>query len=150
MRQHALDGEVGLAGIGGAEHRSHACAAATHCSGRLRGKRNRHYASKLAPGSVIDTGTRAFCITLRRLGSAWLSIRTSLERIAPESLTRGLYDFVHGDIWPALQPQLQDGVVTGGFKRVLSLSKVNIAIGLESTKESSETSTSLGLRAVGR
>lgn len=28
-----------------------------------------------------------------------LSIRTSLERKAPESLTQALYGFVHGDIW---------------------------------------------------
>ena len=47
MRQHALDGEMGLAGIGGPQHGRDAGAAGTRCSVRLRGKRNGHYASKL-------------------------------------------------------------------------------------------------------
>ena len=32
-----------------------------------------------------------------------LKSRTRLERTAPESLTRGLYGFVHGDIWGAVE-----------------------------------------------
>jgi hypothetical protein len=40
-----------------------------------------------------------------------LSCGTSLERIAPESLTRHLFEFVHGDIWRHLSKELQDRVV---------------------------------------
>ena len=35
MRQHALDGEMGLAGIGGTEHGGDPGAAGSRCSGRL-------------------------------------------------------------------------------------------------------------------
>ena len=47
MRQHALDGEMGLAGIGGAQHGRDAGAAGSRCSVGLRGKSNSHYASRL-------------------------------------------------------------------------------------------------------
>jgi hypothetical protein len=47
MRQHALDGEMGLAGVGGTEHGGDAGAASPRPSGRLRGERNCHYASEL-------------------------------------------------------------------------------------------------------
>jgi hypothetical protein len=57
---------------------------------------------------------------MRRQTCAWLSFRTSLERIAPESLTPALYGFVHGDIWQALPVQPQDGVEGRRFKSVLS------------------------------
>ena len=59
---------------------------------------------------------------------AGLSSRTSLERIAPESLTRALYGFVHGDIWqtPGVQPQ--DGVAQARFKRDLVPSNVNASL----------------------
>ena len=46
MRQHALDGEVGLAGVGRPEHGGDAVAAGTRRSGGLRRKGNRHYRSK--------------------------------------------------------------------------------------------------------
>jgi hypothetical protein len=36
-----------------------------------------------------------FCTTMRRLKGLFLSCGTSLERIAPESLTQALFDFVH-------------------------------------------------------
>src|SRR5262245_9438057 len=49
--------------------------------------------------------SRPPCITMRRQARAWLSFRTSLERKAPESVTLGLYDFVHGDIWRAVAAQ---------------------------------------------
>src|SRR5664279_4638513 len=59
---------------------------------------------------------KASCITMRRHTSPRLSFRTSLERNAPESLTRGLYGFVHGDIWQAGSSWAQDRVARRGFK----------------------------------
>ena len=53
MGQHALDGEMGLAGIGGAQHRRDTGTAGSRCSGRLRGKSDGHYASGLAGGPSI-------------------------------------------------------------------------------------------------
>ena len=76
------------------------------------------------------------CITMRRQTCAGLSFRTSLERNAPESLTRMLYGFVHGHIWRASSSILQDGVVGGRFKRVLVPPNVNAATGLGLHKES--------------
>ena len=52
MRQHALDGEMRLAGIGGSQHRRDTGAAGSRCSGRLRRKRNGHYASELVPAAA--------------------------------------------------------------------------------------------------
>src|SRR5262249_39271407 len=66
---------------------------------------------------------------MRRQTSVWLSLRTSLERIAPESLTLALYSFVHGDIWEPPAAPTQDGVVTDRFKRVLDLLNVNTVAG---------------------
>src|SRR5215831_14918033 len=97
MRQHALDREMGLAGIGRAEHGGHAGAARSRRPGSLLGKRDSHYASGLATEASWITPVANFCITMRRQPCVLLSLRTSLERIAPESLTRGLYSFVHGD-----------------------------------------------------
>jgi hypothetical protein len=50
MRQHALDGEMGLAGIGGPQHGGDAGPAGTRCSVRLWGKGDGHYASRLVAG----------------------------------------------------------------------------------------------------
>src|SRR6185312_6119732 len=49
-------------------------------------------------------------------GARELSFGTSLERIAPESLTRTQYGFVHGDIWPPRLPSPQDQVSEAGIK----------------------------------
>ncbi len=65
-----------------------------------------------------------------------LSFRTSLERNAPESLTLKVYGFVHGHIWQASSPVLQDGVASGQFKRVLVPPIVNAPAGLGLHKES--------------
>ena len=62
---------------------------------------------------------------MRRSACSWLSFRTSLERIAPESLTPKLYDFVHGDIWLEITAQLQDGVAGHQFKWDFGSLKVN-------------------------
>ena len=70
--------------------------------------------------------------------AAWLSFRTSLERIAPESLTPALYGFVHGDIWRAPAAQPQDGVAQARFKRDLVPSNVNAS--LDSTRRPNESS----------
>ena len=48
MRQHALDGEMGLSGVGGTEHRRDPGAAGSRCSGRLLRETDGHYASGLA------------------------------------------------------------------------------------------------------
>ena len=50
MRQHALDGEVGLAGVGRPEHGGDAGAAGTRTPVGGLGKREGHYASELAAG----------------------------------------------------------------------------------------------------
>src|SRR5215208_34677 len=39
------------------------------------------------------------CTTMRRQSGSFLTDRTSLERIAAESLTRPVSEFVHPDIW---------------------------------------------------
>src|ERR1700692_209980 len=44
------------------------------------------------------TGFRPFCTTMRRVKDLGLSSRTSLERIAAESVTLLLSEFVHGDM----------------------------------------------------
>src|SRR5437016_10849288 len=129
MRQHALDGEVGLAGIGGAQHCRDTGAAGSRRSGRLRRKSNSHYASRTGSRTFERGPPPASCITMRRRTSAWLSFRTSLERIAPESLTPALYAFVHGDIWQAGPAQLQDGVAGRPFKCVLTTLNVNTGRG---------------------
>src|SRR6185437_340087 len=136
MGQHALDGEMGFARIGGPEDRRHACASGSGCSGRLRGKSNGHYASRPASEPTISSAAGSACITMRRSTRAWLSIRTTLERIAPESLTQGLYGFVHGDIWQVFHLQLQDGVARICFKRVFVLSNVNSAADTLAAEES--------------
>src|SRR5262245_19609555 len=72
---------------------------------------------------------------MRRRTCVWLSFRTSLERIAPESLTPALYSFVHGDMWLTYRVQVQDGVAGCRFKYVLPPSKVN-AIWIRSPSKS--------------
>src|ERR1700730_8519342 len=47
---------------------------------------------------LFKTLIRPFCTTMRRVMDLGLSSRTSLERIAAESVTRLLLEFVHGDI----------------------------------------------------
>src|SRR5262249_43811948 len=66
----------------------------------------------------------------------WLNFRTSLERIAPESLTLTLYSFVHGDIWRRLTAQAQDRVASFRFECVLAPSKVNAIVDSPQAKES--------------
>ena len=114
MRQHALDGEMGLAGIGRAQDGGDAGTAGSRRSGRLRGERNGHYASGLA----ARLSPRALCTTMLRRSGPGLSFGTSLERTAPESLTPALCRFVHGDIWLTLIRSPLDrvaGVYSDGF-----------------------------------
>jgi hypothetical protein len=59
MRQHALDGEMGLAGIGGPQHGGDAGAAGTRRSVGLRGKGDGHHASRLAAG-LLYSPTKGF------------------------------------------------------------------------------------------
>ena len=66
-----------------------------------------------------------------------LSLRTSLERIAPESLTQVLYGFVHGDIWrPATHDATRSSsreVIEVAVRPLQTLTRAKIA----SLKESS-------------
>jgi hypothetical protein len=55
MRQHALDREVRLAGVGGAEHGGDAGAAGARGPIGRRGKGDSHYASELAAGFLRST-----------------------------------------------------------------------------------------------
>ena len=89
------------------------------------GKTDGHYASGLVAEHLGHSPERAFCITMRRRACAWLSFRTSLERIAPESLTPELYGFVHGDIWRAMAAQPQDGVAELSIQVGFGPPKVN-------------------------
>ena len=66
MRQHALDGEMGLAGIGWAQHCRDAGAARSRCSGRLRGKSDGHYASRTMAKASSRPRHDLPCITMRR------------------------------------------------------------------------------------
>jgi hypothetical protein len=59
-----------------------------------------------ACGSHRSTGP----VVEKRQIFMFLSCGTSLERIAPESLTRHLFEFVHGDIWRHLSKWPQDRV----------------------------------------
>ena len=95
MREHPLDGEMGLAGIGRPEHGSNAGAARAQIAigGRREGNRHRR------PG-VPEGDSGCICITTMTLdGGLCLRCGTSLERIAPESATRVECEFVHRDIW---------------------------------------------------
>jgi hypothetical protein len=50
-----------------------------------------------------------------------LSLGTSLERKAPESLTLALCDFVHGDIWQGIHPLAPDEVAPVDSMSLFSL-----------------------------
>src|SRR6476469_2985049 len=139
MREHALNGEVGLSGIGRAQHRRDPRAAGSRRSGRLLRKTDSHYASGLAREPWSGALPRPPCITMRRQAWTWLSFRTSLERNAPESLTPELYDFVHGDIWRAVAAQPQDGVAGPRFKCALAPLKVNADLEVPGAEESRGT-----------
>src|SRR5262249_1208116 len=65
MRKHALNGQMGLAGVGWSQYRSDAGDAGARCPGRLRRKTNGHYASKLV-AERWSTLPKASCITGRR------------------------------------------------------------------------------------
>src|SRR5271170_3195851 len=93
MRQHPLDRQMRLAGIGRPEHGGDAGATATQLTVGRRRERNRHQ----KPG--IGATSTVFCTTTRRWKDLCLSCGTSLERIAAESATRHLFEFVHCDIW---------------------------------------------------
>ncbi len=116
MRQHPLDGEMGLAGIGRPENGGDARATGTGVPVRGRRLSDGHRWSDCGlktcacpcawrgerwepkPHKAL---ARSFCITMRRCGCLWLSCGTSLERITAESRTHGLFGFVHCDIWGA-------------------------------------------------
>ena len=115
VSQHALDGEMGLAGVGRAEHGSDAGATKAAVAGRGRRERDRHQISRLGrPASA-----RARDLVYHNATGpkrAQLTPRTSLERNAPESLTPALSDFVHGDISThSLSPCHNIGYRSAGF-----------------------------------
>ncbi len=101
MRQHPLDGEMGLAGIGRAQHGGDAGATGTQITIGGRRERNRHQGPGI--GARLAQQAAAFCITTRRWKGLCLRCGTSLEQIAAESATRRLFEFVHRDIWRCQQ-----------------------------------------------
>jgi len=64
---------------------------------------------------------------MRRNPCRKLSLRTSLERIAAESLTRVLSIFVHGDIWRRARLRLQDRVLDRIVAQEMRTNSVNAA-----------------------
>src|SRR5579862_885874 len=98
MAEHALDGEMGLARIGGPEHGGDTGAPGAGVASNRRGEGNRHHVSGRRRRLLVQALIRPFCTTMRRGERARLSPGTSLERIASESLTRSQSEFVHGDM----------------------------------------------------
>ena len=104
MRQHPLDPQMGLSGIGRPQHGGDAGATGAQVTIGRRREGNRHQRSGMAPRSRLPRwrGRRmghGFCITTRRWKGLCLTCGTSLERIAAELATRDLFEFVHRDIW---------------------------------------------------
>ena len=104
MRQHPLDPQMGLSGIGRPQHGGDAGATGAQVTIGRRREGNRHQQSGMAPRSCLRRwrGRRmghCFCITTRRWKDLCLTCGTSLERIAAELATRMLFEFVHRDIW---------------------------------------------------
>src|SRR5215510_3066365 len=72
----------------------------------------------------VSQFAQGFCTTMRRRGGSVLRDRTSLERIAAESLTRPVSEFVHPDIWrprsstPLGQVTLKDSCLAGRERSV--------------------------------
>src|SRR5262249_39127420 len=69
-----------------------------------------------------------------------LTTRTSLERTAPESLTRALYGFVHGNIWNAVPEPPLDRVGGRGFTDLFGLQLLMAGPIATASLESSEES----------
>ena len=82
MRKHPLDRKMGLAGVGGAEHRGDAAAWGPAVAKAWAVKTKR----PCLPG-VSASACAKDCFTMRRLGGRGLSLGTVKERNAPESLT---------------------------------------------------------------
>ena len=95
MREHALDGEMGLAGIGRPEHGGDAGAAGARVADQLQVKRKSALKARTgALSSLPRVRGKArvgggICITTIRPKVLCLRCGTSLERIAAESATRG-------------------------------------------------------------
>ena len=73
----------------------------------VEGKAKPHSSSR---GDQLAKSVGAICLTLQRRARFRLRFGTSLERNTPESLTRALYGFVHGDIWEPARGGTPDGV----------------------------------------
>src|SRR6202048_1342807 len=80
MRQHPLDREVSLAGIGRAEHGGDACAGSAVVGGREGMRRKGHDFRRF-----LRRWNGGKCFTMRRIWGRGLSSGTVAERIAPES-----------------------------------------------------------------
>src|SRR5580698_4484688 len=82
MRQHPLDREMRLSGIGGAQHGGNAGATGTQLTVGRRRKRNRHQKpgmdTRPLPSPTLLTGAvggeTAFCITTRRRERSVLNV----------------------------------------------------------------------------
>jgi len=100
VRQHALDGEMRLARIGGSED-----------GGNAPGAHGRRQRSKqhAIPTTTNNPASRSLtpvpsCTTVARLPARFLTMRTFRERNAPESLTHTESGFVRYDIWWSPRP----------------------------------------------
>src|SRR4051812_3797225 len=82
MRKHPLDREMGLAGVGRAEHGRDAGAGSAAGADRLERRGKTHESWKFLRRLKLK-----HCFTMRRLRGRGLSSGTSLERNGPESLT---------------------------------------------------------------
>lgn len=100
-------------------------------------------------GVRCHAGAVSQCATMRWPDRTGLSIGTSLERKAPESLTRGQCGFVHGDIWQPASVRAQDRVAGRDSKGFLSLPKVNAARSRLAPKSQWRSGGLLGLCAAG-
>jgi hypothetical protein len=71
-------------------------------------------------------GDKCLCITTRRSKALCLRCGTSLERIAAESATRTLFEFVHREIWMHRSPQIPYGVSKPALRRHFRAPWVNL------------------------
>src|SRR5581483_2185178 len=136
MREHPLDGEMGFACVGGAEHRCDASAARLRAKRASRRKRQSHYASKLGGATLQAISPPSLCITMRRHSSTRIKLRnesgTNRARIADSVAVqiRSRPDF--GEL---LARDTRSGIreVFSGF---YSSSKVNAGLSGHSLQES--------------
>ena len=119
MRQHSLDGEMGLAGIGRPEHGGDTGAARAQISIGREAKRISALKARIdragAVGGICITTTRREGLGARR-ESPVLKVWNESGTNHGQSATRGMFDFVHCDIWRCHGCTTQDGVFEAAFE----------------------------------